>query len=69
MDSVHEISQAKYWSGLPFPSPGDLLHPGIKLVSPALAGTFFTIEPPGNYGRGIGFDMKYPPNKWRYGNK
>ena len=37
----------EYWSGLPFPSPGDLPDPGIKSTSPALAGTFFTIEPPG----------------------
>ena len=37
----------EYWSGLPIPSPGDLPHPGIKLVSPALAGGFFTAEPPG----------------------
>ena len=27
----------KYWSGLPFPSPGGLLNPGIKFVPPALA--------------------------------
>ena len=26
----------EYWNGLPFPSPGDLPHPGIELVSPAL---------------------------------
>ena len=35
----------EYWSGLPFPSPGDLPNPGIKPaspVSPALAGQFFT---------------------------
>ena len=41
----------KYWSGLPFPSPGDLPDPGIKPtspVSPALAGRFFTTEPPGS---------------------
>ena len=41
----------EYWSGLPFPTPGDLPHPGIKpvsLVSLALAGGFFTTEPPGN---------------------
>ena len=37
----------EYWSGLPFPSPGDLPDPGIKLISPALAGRFFTTEPPG----------------------
>ena len=29
------FSRQEYWSGLPFPSPGDLLDPGIKLVSPA----------------------------------
>ena len=37
----------EYWSGLPFPPPGDLPDPGIKLMSPALAGGFFTSEPPG----------------------
>ena len=35
-----------YWSGLPFPAPGDLPDPGIKPASPALAGGFFTTEPP-----------------------
>ena len=37
--------------GLPFPPPGDLPNPGIELVShtsPAVAGEFFTTEPPGN---------------------
>ena len=40
----------EYWSGLPFPPPGDPPNPGIKLmslVSPSLAGGFFTTEPPG----------------------
>jgi len=37
----------EYWSGLPFPSPGDLPNPEIKLMSPMLAGRFFTTEPPG----------------------
>ena len=35
----------EYWSGLPFPSPGDLPNPGIEtpsLASPAFAGRFFT---------------------------
>jgi len=31
-----EIFQAGYWSGLPFPSLGDLPNPGTELVSPAL---------------------------------
>ena len=37
----------EYWSGLPFPSPGDLPRPGIELVSPTLAGEFSTTEPTG----------------------
>ena len=37
----------KYWSGLPFPPAGNLSHPGIRPTSPALAGRFFTTEPPG----------------------
>ena len=37
----------EYWSGLPFLSPGGLPDPGIKPLSPALAGGFFTTEPPG----------------------
>ena len=39
----------EYWSGLPFPAPRDLPHPGIKLVSSALADRFFTTEPPGGH--------------------
>ena len=36
------------WSGLPFPTLGDLPNPGIKsLLSLALAGRFFTTAPPG----------------------
>ena len=35
------------WSGLPFPSLGNLLDLGIETVSPAMAGRFFTIVPPG----------------------
>ena len=37
----------EYWSGLAFPSPGDHRNPGIKPVSPALAGGLFTTKPPG----------------------
>ena len=42
-----EFSRQEYWSGLPFPLPGDLPDLGIELVSPALADGFFTAEPPG----------------------
>ena len=37
----------EYWSGLPFPFPGDLPDPGIEPESFALAGRFFTTEPQG----------------------
>ena len=39
-------SRQEYWNGLPFPSPGDLPYLGIESTSPALAGRFFTSEPP-----------------------
>jgi len=38
----------EYWNGLPFPSPADLPNSGIKLISPVLAGGFFSTEPPRN---------------------
>ena len=44
-------SKQEYWSGLPFPLPGDPPHPGIEptsLETPTLAGRFFTIIAPGN---------------------
>ena len=37
----------EYWSGLPFPSPGDLPDPGIEPGSPALQADSLTSEPPG----------------------
>ena len=37
----------KYWSGLPFPSPGDLPDPGIEPRSPAFQADTLTSEPPG----------------------
>ena len=45
-----EFSRQECWSGLPFPTPGDLSNPGIEPVSPvssALVGRFFTTAPPG----------------------
>ena len=44
--SVHGTSQARILGRLPFPSSGDLPDPGIKPTSHALAGRFFTTEPP-----------------------
>ena len=49
-----ELCRQEYWSGLPFPPPGDLPDPGtepMSLVSLALAGGLFTTEPPGKPSR------------------
>ena len=42
-----EFSRQEYWSGLPFPSPGDLPNPGIKPGSPLLQADTLPSEPPG----------------------
>ena len=42
-----EFSKQEYWSGVPFPPPGDLPDSGTDLTSPALVGGFFTTVPPG----------------------
>ena len=41
------FSRQEYWSGLPFPSPGDLPNPGIEPRSPTLQADALTSEPPG----------------------
>ena len=41
-----EVSKPDYWSGYPFPSPGDLPNPGIKPRSPALQADSLPAEPP-----------------------
>ena len=47
------FSRQEYWRGLPFSSPGDLPQPGIEPVFSALAGEFFTTEPPGKLRRDL----------------
>ena len=42
-----DFSRQEYWSGLPFPSPGDLPDPGIESWSPVLEADALTSEPPG----------------------
>ena len=42
-----EFSRQEYWSGLPFPSPGDLPNPEIEPGSPALQADALSSEPPG----------------------
>lgn len=51
MRRVAGFSRQGYWSAQPFPSPGILSDPGVKpasLMSLALAGEFFSVEPSGN---------------------
>ena len=50
------FSRQEYWSGVPFPTPGDLPDPGIEpasLGTPALAGESFTTGPPGRPRRTV----------------
>ena len=47
-----EFSRQEYWSGLPFPSPGDLPDPGIEPGSPALQTDTLLSDPPGEPDKG-----------------
>ena len=54
------FSGQEYWSGLPFPLPGDLSYPGIKptsLESLSLAGEFLISESPGKPMSETGYDL------------
>ena len=54
------FSRQECWSGLPFPSPGDLPDPGIGLGSPALQADALPSEPPGKPTReGNGNPLQY----------
>ena len=48
------FSRQEYWSGLPFPSPGDLPDSGIEPGSPTLQADALTSEPPGKPPMSIG---------------
>ena len=52
-----EFSRKEYWSGLPFPSLGDLSDTGIEPVAPALQADSILSEPPGNIGVCISFQI------------
>ena len=45
-----EFFRQEYWSGLPFPTPGDFPDPGIEPRSPALQADSLLSEPPGAGG-------------------
>ena len=65
------FSRQEYWSGLPFPTPGDRPNRGtesMSLVFPGLAGGFFTTEPPGKSNTGYMCikNMSVGPNLWNH---
>ena len=52
-----EFSRQEYWSGLTFPSPGDLPDPGIEPRSPALQADALLSEPPGKLKTPVGSEV------------
>ena len=61
-----DFSRQEDCGGLPFPPPGDLPNPGIEPESPALAGGFFTTEPP---GKPISYYIAVEKSKAKSGGK
>ena len=57
------FSRQEYWSGLPFPSPGDLPNPGIEPRSPAMQADALTSEPPGKL-IWVVISIKIRPSLW-----
>ena len=53
------FSRHEYWSGLPFPSPGDLPDPGIEPTFPALQADALTSEPPGKLSLPGGYQISF----------
>ena len=53
------FSRQEYWTGLPFPSPGDLPDPGIEPWSPTLQADALTSEPPGKPNGDSSFHLMY----------
>ena len=58
------FSRQEYWSGLPFPSPGDLPDPGIDLWSPASQADSLLSEPPGKPKVGVRQTIKGAGRVW-----
>ena len=66
------FSRQEYWSGLPFPSPGDLPDPGMELGSPALQADSLPIELSGKpTNTGVGtlslLQGTFPTQEWNWG--
>ena len=67
-----KVSWQECWSGLPFPSPGDLPKPGVNLGSPALQANSFPSELPGKpivnnttlqISNVVSLDLNYSPHE------
>ena len=56
------FSRQEYWSGLPFPSPGDLPDQGIEPMSPAMQADALTSEPSGKMGQCNSIRLNSDPN-------
>ena len=54
----------EHWSGLPFPSPGDLPNPGIKPGSPSLQGDSLLSKPPGKPPRNANKVLQKQRGRW-----
>ena len=59
-----EFSRQEYWSGLPFPTPGNLLHPAIQPATSASRGGFFFNVPLGKLS--LLFAVKNPDDIFGY---
>ena len=58
-----EVSRQERWSGLPFPSPGDLPDPGIKPGSPTLQADALPSKPPGKPQMNLSMKQKQAPRQ------
>ena len=58
------FSRQEYWSGLPFPAPGDLPDPGIEPRSPALQTDAFTVRTTREAQNVVELKKKNPMNLW-----
>ena len=59
-----EFSRQEYWSGLPFPSPGDLPNPEIEPGSPTLQADALPSEPPGDPAKLVATESRISALSW-----
>ena len=59
-----EFSRQEYWSGLPFPFPGDLPNPEIEPGSPALQADALLSEPPGDPAKLVAPESRISALSW-----